>query len=309
VADPNAVSVVNPELTAAVVQLAAMGAHYIAGGAVAQALEIVKAIPWFAQWWGRRSLHGKVTFAGLLAFGTSLGISGVFHFDPRQGILTATITGLTGPSIAQHAWSFAQSWLVNAFQARAYFAWSIEVNSASAMILYYLVQHLYRHTHTAEEGYYNVLRVLRTKQWIFDEDQLLAGFQNQPGATEANNRELMATSFHGYASDGSSNAVRFLDGGWLTDPKPGNVWWLLFKSRWFSTGSGAVNSLSDCWNKWWAPPTMQAGGVGDTCNPEAPGEAPSQDEVAVTAYLLTGKPDPFSTGKKLLPRWTWNDGH
>ena len=211
--------------------------------------------------------------------------------------------------------------LRNAFRARAYFAWAQEVNTASASVFYYIVQQLYRHTHTAEEAYYNVLRVLRTKQWIFDEDRILDKLGTQPckeepqGTLPATNpctvgdREGLAQNFHGYSSDGQSDAVNFLDGGWLTDPKPGNTWWLLFKSRWFSTGSGAVQSLSDCWNAWWAPPKMQAGGLGDTCTPEAPGEAPSQDEVAVAAYLLSGTAAPFSTSKKLLPRWTWNDGH
>jgi len=195
------------------------------------------------------------------------------------------------------------------------------VNFASANIFFYLVQHLYRHTHTAEEAYYNVLRVLRVKQWIFAEDRVLDALGAEPckaydAATDpcqVGDREGLALNFHGYAYSGSDDPISFLDGAWLTDVStsdpnrnPGNIWWLLFKSRWFIPDTGAVKSLSDCWDAWWK--SGQVGGVGDTCGAEAPGVPPNEDELAATAYLLTNGPAPFSTSKPLLPRWTWNDG-
>jgi hypothetical protein len=215
------------------------------------------------------------------------------------------------------------STLQQAIGARAHFAFSADVNAISAEIFYMMAHNLVRHTHSAEEAYYNVLRVLRTKQWIYDEDRYLDSFRNLPckpkvpSAGEAKlpdsctigTREAIAQNFHGYAGDSSTTTVtpfNLLQGGWLTDPKPGNIWWLLFKARWF-TQSGPVKSLTDCWSAWWGPPNMTTGGVGDTCGQEAPGEVPSEDEVGYATYLFQGAAA-LPTSLIKMARWTWNDG-
>jgi hypothetical protein len=213
--------------------------------------------------------------------------------------------------------------LRNNFNARAFMAYATEVNFASTNVFFYIVQHLYRHTHTAEEAYYNVLRVLRSRQWIYPEDRLLDLLGRLPCKPEdpstdpcvVGNTEGLAINFHGYGppKDSADAPISYLDGAWLTDVSssdtdrnPGNIWWLLWKARWFSTGSGAVQSLSDCWTQWWM--NKQIGGIGDTCTPEAPGVVPVESELAATAYMLSGNTAPFSTTKPLISRWTWNDG-
>jgi hypothetical protein len=209
--------------------------------------------------------------------------------------------------------------LREAISARAYFAYSDQQTIAATAIFYYLCQNLLRHTHTAEEAYYNVLRILRTKQTIYDEDTLLDGMPNWEcddgilaPLCQANTREQLATTFHGYglgpsATPPQTGMVNYLDGAWLTDEKPGNIWWLLFKHRWY-INSGMVQSLLSCWTDWWSMGDQGPMTVAPTCYDEAPGEAPTQDEVATASYMDVGAPV-VPTSKLLLPRWTWNDGN
>jgi hypothetical protein len=210
--------------------------------------------------------------------------------------------------------------LRNAFLARAFFGWGLPATAASTKVFYFMAHNLIRHTHTTEEAYYNVLRVLRTRQYIFPEDKYLDLFRDISCDKSRGNddpcvigtREALARGFHGYASDGSALPLRFMDaadspeaavGGWLTDPKPGNIWWLIFKARWF-TASGEPDSLVTCWNAQWS--MGMTGDNNGSCGQEAPGEVPLQNEVGYAHYLLTGTATP-STSLTLMPRWTWND--
>jgi hypothetical protein len=112
--DPNAVQVVNPDLTAAVVQISSFLSHLSVGGASAHLLEWIKGHPTAGKMWLLLSKRGKVIVGALIAGAGSLGVTATFQHDPhaQAGAYTVLLTGLTGPSVLQHAWSFVQSWLL-----------------------------------------------------------------------------------------------------------------------------------------------------------------------------------------------------
>jgi hypothetical protein len=113
-ADPvAAVQVANPDLTAAVVQISSFLSHVTVSGVSAQALEYVKNTPLGAQIWVLLSKRTRTAIGALMAMVGSLGITATFQHDPhaQAGVYTVLLTGLTGPSLLQHAWSFVQSWL------------------------------------------------------------------------------------------------------------------------------------------------------------------------------------------------------
>jgi hypothetical protein len=106
--------VTNPDLTAAVVQISSFLSHLSVGGASAHILEWVKGHPVAGKMWALLSKRGKVLIGALMAGAGSLGVTATFAHDPhaQAGVYTVLLTGLTGPSILQHAWSFVQSWLL-----------------------------------------------------------------------------------------------------------------------------------------------------------------------------------------------------
>src|SRR6185295_4920864 len=113
-ADPNAVIVANPDLTAAVVQISSFLSHLTVSGATAHVIEFIKNRPLGAKFWALLDKRTKTVVGAIAAGIASLGITATFQHDPHApaGVYTVILTGLTGPSILQHLWSFVQSWLL-----------------------------------------------------------------------------------------------------------------------------------------------------------------------------------------------------
>ncbi|NVN93428.1 MAG: PASTA domain-containing protein [Desulfuromonadales bacterium] len=198
------------------------------------------------------------------------------------------------------------SYLRDAVEAKAYFAYGQQTwQWQAASVFKYLVNSLARPTHTAEEAYYNILRVYNTGQMIYKEDKVFDGF-SPPNFTVG----PLAQSLNGYGYDPTHPAAEvfpYQSGGWLkTAGNPGNVWWLLFAGRWGQDAQDGATALENCWNTYWSKGST--GGLASPfCNNAAP--AGVQDiEVAYATYLLTGtalvKPDIFKT-----PRFTLHDGN
>ncbi len=201
----------------------------------------------------------------------------------------------------------ATSSLRDAVQAKAYFAYSEESWPAQSISVFkYLVKSLTRHTHTAEEAFYNIIRVFNTGQMIYAEDQLLNGHAMPSGV----NGGPLSETLNGYGYDVLQpvpEVFSYKDGGWLkTAGSPGNVWWLLFAGRWGQNAQNGAAALEDCWNLYWSKGST--GGLANPwCNNAAPGGAPQDIEVAYATYLLTGTPL-VRTDIFKQPRFTLHDG-
>lgn len=196
--------------------------------------------------------------------------------------------------------------LRDAIRSRAYFAYKIPVSSSyCGRVFQYFCKSLARPTHSAEETYYNLTRVLSTGQMIYAEDKLLDGLPH--GARVQ--ADSVTLNFAGYAYDGQKMVSYSNSGvGWLgvMDGDQGGIWWILFSARWGQDAQAGAEGMRSCWNKLWKD--GKTGGLGDPeCHNKAPGRAPTQEEVICASYLLTGLPV-LGDGKWLIPRWTLNDG-
>jgi hypothetical protein len=187
-----------------------------------------------------------------------------------------------------------------AINARAYFGHRGDAsNVLEHALLDYFIRSLGRYTRTAEEAYYNILRVQNTGEMIYAEDNLLNG-RIFSGIRDAN-------TLVGFGL--AEGAVwRLSDGGWLGTQNidPGGFWWMLFGARWSSDAASAAEAIRSCWDDYWS--NGDAGGIAAPgCNAMTPGYVPSQDEVAYVSYLLTGTPVvPFSG--RSFARFTLHDG-
>jgi hypothetical protein len=199
----------------------------------------------------------------------------------------------------------ATPYLRLAIAARAYFAFGVPaiVETAGA-IFNYLMTTLTRPTWTAEEAYYNILRVAKTGEMIYAEDKLLDG-NLPPEAREQ--RAVLPSIFHGRAN-AQDSLVPYEGNGWLdtTRVDPGHIFWLLLSARLITSRDEAYQKLGQCWTDvWslgWAPALADPG-----CTLMTMGAGPNQDEVAYAQYTLAGRSDvPFSGTS--VPRWTMNDG-
>jgi hypothetical protein len=193
--------------------------------------------------------------------------------------------------------------LREAIQAKAYFAWSDTVNaSLNWAVANYLVDSLVRKTHSAEEAYYNIVRVVSTGQRIYDEDQDFAGVMPKDFARGT----AFLDFFRGYGWDRTA-LVPYATNGWFDiTMNQGDVWWLVFAGRWDLHAGAGVAALVACEKNFWA-----AGDRAELrdpfCNSAAPGGIPTADEVAYATYVLTGKKVlPFSG--TFVPRVTLVDG-
>ena len=193
----------------------------------------------------------------------------------------------------------------DAIRARAFFGHRGKAsNYLEHAIVSYFIRSLGRYTRTAEEAYYNILRVQNTGQMIYAEDALLDGrifVANMPSMTDAN-------SLMGYGLvDGG--VWPFRDGGWQSSDSidRAGLWWLLFGARWSDSAASGAQSLKSCWDDYWHNGVDTGGPTAPGCNAMTPGYVPRENEVAYSSYLLTGTPVvPFSG----LPfaRFTLHDG-
>jgi hypothetical protein len=196
--------------------------------------------------------------------------------------------------------------LAQAFAAGAYFAWSTEVSAqTSTAVDQYLVDSLVRKTHTAEESFYNMLRVAKTGQMIYKEDADLNGVVTSP-PNPANPATDLYDYLDAYGWNGHSLVSYWgngLDGPETKSFNSGQVWWLMFAARWSHSISIGVDNLKSCEQYWDAG---QLGGLKDIfCQNANTGTPPTLQEVNYATYLLVDQP--ASPAPDAVPRWTLND--
>ena len=193
--------------------------------------------------------------------------------------------------------------LRKAVHAGAYFGWAADINSILAgAVGNYLIDSMVRPTHTAKDAYYNIFRIVSTRQRIYDEDQ---DFEDSIASGLAGSTGFLDL-LHGYGWDGSA-LVPYATSGWL-DRKmnPGNVWWLVFAARWDQHAPDGADALVKCEMTYWQ--VHEQAGLRDAfCNAAAPGGVPSSDEVGYATFVLTGKQLVPYSGIE-VPRLTLADG-
>jgi hypothetical protein len=198
--------------------------------------------------------------------------------------------------------------LRNAIAAKAYFAYNVSVFSDfSGAVGQYFAESLVRHTHTAEETYYNIIRVTNSRQIVYPEDALFQGI----GAIADTGGYEAFNMFHGYfaQSGGPGSVIDYRDTGWLAAPSMdlGTIWYLLYAGRWGGSASQGAMNFSTCWTTAWSMGTM--GDSGTWCNDATPGYTPDGTSVAYANYLLTGSTSGMSLPAvgNTVARWTLND--
>lgn len=199
--------------------------------------------------------------------------------------------------------------LRNAIRARAYFAWKISVSpQLNGVVFQFLVETLARFTRSAEEAYYNLVRVVNTREIIHKEDRILSG--KVPVSQDATKSPLFQNLqnylFNGYGLAGNK-LIRYAGNGWLNPTRVdvGQVWWLVFAGRWGQDAETGAKNLKDCYQKYWS-----SGNFGRLkspfCNAANIGKIPKRADVAYACYLLTGE-QPDGYGGQAIPRWTLNE--
>ena len=199
----------------------------------------------------------------------------------------------------------ATATLRNAIKARSYFAFTEDVASNFATAVErYLVEALWRPSHSPEETFYNMLRVEKTRQMIYKEDVLLEGVMGAPGS------DASFDIMDGWGWNGST-MVEYRGGGWLSGKvNAGEVWWMLYAARWSpNTATGAAN-LNNCYKNYWshgnpgglASPYCNAANAGIPSDPSS--LAP---DVAYAIYMLNGTTPAGFSPNQVPPRWTLDD--
>jgi len=203
------------------------------------------------------------------------------------------------------------NFLRDAIQAKAYFAWKVSVSpDLNGAVCLFLFETLARYTRSAEEAYYNLVRVVNTREIICKEDRVLQGKVpvSQDAARSPLFQNLQNYLFNGYGLQGNQ-LIRYAGNGWLA-PKivdVGQVWWLVFAGRWGQKAQTGADNLKDCYQKFWSKGSF--GRLKSAfCNAANIGKIPKKAEVAYACYLLTGEhPDGYSG--QVVPRWTLNERH
>ena len=202
--------------------------------------------------------------------------------------------------------------LRNIFKARAYFAFRTPVSALlSAAVGTYLATLMHKPTFTAEETYYNMLRIDSQRTTIYDEDHYFDGVldadgvksrSTDPRVTEAG----IVNVLDAYGTAGGT-VVPYMNNGWLTSGvDEGQVFYLVTAMRAGSaedTKKGVAN-LKPCWDGWWSK-GMLPGLASPYCQQWNDGNVPKQDEYYYSIYLVSGQDMGFSGTK--VPRYTLND--
>jgi hypothetical protein len=199
--------------------------------------------------------------------------------------------------------------LRNAVRSKAYFGWKATISPRlNGTVCQYLLNQLCRPTRSAEEAYYNLIRVVNTREMIYKEDRILRGVvpATVGQARVAIFGNLKNYLFNGYGFKGNK-MISYAGNGWLS-PKilhVGQVWWLVFAGRWGNSAKVGSDKLWECYSEYWSKKKfgrMKA----VFCNAANIGKIPKKTEVAYAGYLLTGKSPDGYTGK-VVPRWTLNE--
>ena len=189
--------------------------------------------------------------------------------------------------------------LREAIKAKAYLAFNVEVNVGLVdAVTEYVPDLMVRPSFTAEEAYYNAIRIAHTHKYAYKQDKDF----DQTGA-----RDDFTKEFDGWGWDGSK-MVQYMGNGWLDPGKVdgGQIWYLTFAARWGQDVVQGAQNLMTCWNSWWQ--NGQTGGLASPfCQNANAGSAPKADEVGYATYLITGNAQPSYSGTK-VPRLTLRDG-
>ena len=167
--------------------------------------------------------------------------------------------------------------------AGAYFAWNSDVsNPASWATLQYLIASLSRPTHTAEEAFYNLLRVAGSQHMIYPEDTILSKhIQSPPKPSVPLNPADVYDALDAYGWNGKQ-MVSYWGNGWTSPKLHGQqVWWLLFAERWSHNALSGSRSLLSCEQYW--DKNQQAGLKSVFCNAANDGAVPTKAEVTSRA--------------------------
>jgi len=220
----------------------------------------------------------------------------------------------------------AESYLRCAIKAGAYFAFNKAVTGpVSGRIFEYLVKSLAHPTWSAEEAYYNLVRVVNSERAIYKHDYLsLNGVK--PCVAEPDEKNLVRPTqsvgldlfnksdgfhFNGYGNDGSGKMVRYYEpgNGWLRGPDIdlGQVWMLLSAGRWGQNPEQGVQNLKECWDKYWKEKKLPVLAEQGICRHACAGKPPSESDVAYAIYLLTGDKTSLTYSGVFVPRWTLNE--
>lgn len=196
-----------------------------------------------------------------------------------------------------------------AIAARAFFGFKATVSPhVAAAMFHYLVDHLARHTRSAEEAFYNIVRVVNTGEMIYAEDKHLDGVApTDDSGTTLLFQDPADFQFNGYASDGVSSPLPYALHGWFDTAmlSQTQVWWLMFAARWSEDIDVGVSNLLACNSDFWSQGDY--GGLGSPyCNAANDGSLPTDADIGYATYLLTGVASAPTTPP--LPRFTLNEG-
>jgi hypothetical protein len=206
----------------------------------------------------------------------------------------------------------ATPYLRNAILARAYFAWKVSaINETDAAITDYLITRLVKPTVTAEEVYYNLLRIDSTGQYAFRDDLIL----NHQLVSQANSNaedlsvpytpEALQYVFDAYGNSGGQ-MIPYIGNGWLGKGiDEGQIWTMMWAARWGTDIKQGVKNLESCEDGVWERGTV--GAINSTCQDWTDGNVPSKEEVAYAVYLLTGADIGLEGTPAPVPRFTLND--
>jgi hypothetical protein len=203
--------------------------------------------------------------------------------------------------------------LREAIQAKFYTAFNVTIPAVTAgRIFRYMVKLLARPTRSAEEVFYNVIRVVNTGQMAFKEDKILDGVlpaEHSPKGSTATPKLLFDPkgdfAMNAYFTQGGTvkptKGVGFLD---TSSYDLGQLWWLTFAGRWGQDVAQGAKNLGECYTKFWSQ-GRNGGLASPYCNAANTGSPPKQGEVGYAQYLLTGHAGAGVSGT--VPRWTMNE--
>jgi hypothetical protein len=197
--------------------------------------------------------------------------------------------------------------LQDAIQARALLGYGSVVNPKfSDAVSLYLAKSLVRRTRTAEETYYNIIRIQNTREMIYAEDKVFDADLLPKGMRKNFITWLLVGS--GYDPQ-KKVSLSYSETGWLktADSDPGSIWWLMFGARWGQDSAAGAESLRGCWEQFWS--RDEAGGLmAPFCNAMTLGSRlPTPNDIAYGSYLLNGLPV-LSADIPFVPRFTLHDG-
>lgn len=198
-------------------------------------------------------------------------------------------------------------------RAGSFWAFNKEIPPRTAgAIASYLVESVAKPTWTAEEAFYNTVRVVNTKQATYEHDMLLDGMvpanhvsSGKPSPLFDPNQTPLDKGFilNAYGMSGTT-AVPYAGHGWL-DPKTvsgSQVWWMTWAARWGQDAAQGAGNLDQCWSGFWSRGT-NGGLASPFCNAANTGSTPTQPEVEYAKWLLTGSAQPADAPT----RWTLNE--